>query len=301
MSLNEANGTSHWSLGCAGAAAWKRGAAMALLAACALLGQAGAATADADHGTLRAGISKTDPDTLIMLWSGTIAAPMSAQISEVFEQKRHQTRRVVLKLDSVGGSVNEGERAIEVLRNITRTHRLETVVEQGRMCGSMCVFIYLQGQQRTAALSSLWLFHEISKVDPKTKQVVSLKRAPWEALVDKYYPAAGVSSEWTARMKPNTIKSDYWQTGADLVNDHSGIVHVALSNRRERVIAGQESPAQDRPRTEERPQSASTSRPAPQPVSDPRPAPASGKECKMFVAQLGISVAMPCPTVSMRD
>ncbi|MDX2201639.1 MAG: hypothetical protein NW223_02735 [Hyphomicrobiaceae bacterium] len=175
--------------------------------------------------------------TVTMAWSGRVAGSMADQIRAVFEAERHRARRIVLKLNSGGGSVSEGERVIGLLREIRATHDLETVVEQGQICGSMCVFIYLQGARRVAALSSLWLFHEISYHDPKTNRILRLDRAAWERLVEKYYPAAGVSSAWIERMKPLTVASDYWQTGADLVRDQSGIVHATLSNRRERLIA----------------------------------------------------------------
>ena len=193
-----------------------------------------------EHGELKVG---SKPGTIVLQWTGPIAAPMAQQIQSAFEQRKDQSARVVLTLASGGGSVAEGEKVIRVLRQIRKTHRLQTVVGHGRSCGSMCVFIYLQGEKRTAALSSLWLFHEVSKKDRADDKKITLDRVMWERLVETYYGPAGVSAAWTAKMKPFTIKSDYWQTGADLVNDNSGIVHEALGNLKPRMAEYGKQPA----------------------------------------------------------
>ena len=136
----------------------------------------------------------------------------------------------------------EGERVIEVLRQIKATHELETVVAQGDVCASMCVFIYVQGQKRFGALTSSWLFHEVSHMDPVTKQTTKLDRAAWERLVDKYLRPAGVSDAWIADLKPRTVDSDYWQTGSDLIQSNSGIIHEPLANQTARVVRAEPEP-----------------------------------------------------------
>jgi hypothetical protein len=284
----------------------------------------------AERGELRIGTSASRPDTLVLHWAGKIAAPMAREIESAFEQRKGQVRRVVLTLASGGGSVQEGERVIAVLRRIKQTHPLQTVVGHGQMCGSMCVFVYVQGERRTAALSSTWLFHETARTDPTGKHTISLNRQLWERLIDDYWVPAGVSSEWIAKIKPLTIRSDYWQTGADLVNEDSGIVHEALGNQRPRVVADgkgpgpraeilpesrRSSPEMDsalrRPRSAERRES-----PAPERIAEPRgervepagggtPAPqqpveprAKGetaeKECKVYVPSFGMTMTLPC-------
>lgn len=247
---------------------WKT--ALAALGLAASVGLATSGAAQAQVGSL-----SVEPEiqsgTLIMSWGGPVATPMAQQISAAFQQNKQRASRVMFKIASGGGSVAEGERVIEVLREIRQSHALETVVEQGRMCGSMCVFIYLQGQTRTAALSSLWLFHEVSHSDPVTKKIVRLDRPAWEQLVRRYYGPAGVSAEWTERMKPLTIDSDYWQTGADLIKDKSGIVHFSLGNQRERVIAGKP-PKPEQPRVAElpKPQQPQAEPPSSRPPNAPR-------------------------------
>ena len=277
-----------------------------LVAAAAMLA-AGAAAARADPpppGRLTIQSSDQGDGVIMLAWSGRVAGPMALDIRTAFEAHKQRGRRLVLKLNSGGGSVAEGERVIELLREIKATHEVETVVEQGHMCGSMCVFIYLQGNRRVAALSSLWLFHEISYSDPKTNKILRLDRAAWERLVDKYYATAGVSAAWTERMKPLTVASDYWQTGADLMRDQSGIVHVALGNQRERLIADRAptKPAPEAGRETPRPPDARPHQPpqAPTPPEQRTQPPSryatmyETKACHALVPERQVYVNTPC-------
>jgi len=245
----------------------------AILAAFALIGQAVSANAwGLQEGRLRIAASDADNPIVRLSWTGPIAAPMAQQIREVYEDRKQRATRFVLTLSSEGGSVAEGERAIEVLRRIATTHALETVVSQGEKCASMCVFIYLQGQKRYGALTSSWLFHEVSRRDPISKQT-TLDRPAWERLVDKYFPAAGVPAEWIADLKQRTVESDYWQTGADLVQSNSGIIHVPLGNQRARnVLPGAH-------RDEAR---------------SAHPQPGVPVECKQYAASVGVVLTVPC-------
>lgn len=271
---------------------------LSLAAGALLLGSPPALADRADHGELRIGTATSRPDTLVLHWTGKIAAPMARQIESAFEQRKGQTTRVVLTLASGGGSVQEGERVIAVLRRIKQTHRLQTVVNHGQMCGSMCVFIYVQGDRRTAALSSTWLFHETARQDGK--RIISLNRELWERLVDDYWVPAGVSSAWIAKIKPLTIRSDYWQTGADLVNDDAGIIHEALGNQRPRAVAdgkgpGPQAEVQPEPRRPPPEVDNAPRRPAPvQPAEPPAAAAAPEKECKVYVPSFGMTMTLPC-------
>jgi hypothetical protein len=103
------------------------------------------------------------------------------------------------------------------------------------MCGSMCVFVYLQGQNRAAAPASAWLFHEITRTPADTKTPV-IDRARFEQLIALYYPIAGVSTAWTQHMKPLTVNTDYWLTGRELVDARSGVVTSLLANTQPRVL-----------------------------------------------------------------
>jgi ATP-dependent protease ClpP protease subunit len=252
--------------------------ARALGAAFALAGvlttQGASAQAMEQRAEFKVSMSNSRPDTMVMSWNGPIAAPMANQIRDAFDSRRQQAKRVLFRISSHGGSVAEGERVIDVLRQIRTTHILETTVTQGDVCASMCVFIYLQGQKRFGALTSSWLFHEVSHMDPVTKQPTKLDREAWERLVDKYFPPAGVSNSWIADLKPRTVGSDYWQTGADLINANSGIIHQSLANQTTRVLA-----------PGARPKEAVSAQP-------PTPPPA---ECRKYSPNIGSMVTVPCP------
>ena len=250
-----------------------RAIAVVVAFASALLAQGVSARAGGDErGELRVGTSVSSPDTVVMTWRGPIAAPMAGQIKDAFEERKEQGTRVVFRISSGGGSVAEGERVIEVLRQIKKTHQLETVVGHGMTCGSMCVFIYVQGHKRVGALSSTWLFHEVSHADPVTKKIERLDRPRWERLVDTYFRPAGVSDTWIANMKPYTVTSDYWQTGADLVTAKSGIIHEALGNQTARIVTPSGRPQE-------------TARATPRAVAS---------ECKRYIASIGAVVSVPC-------
>ena len=239
----------------------------------ALVGQTISANAwELQQGRLRISAPDSGNTTVRMIWHGAVAAPMAQQIKDAFEERKQQATRFVLMLSSGGGSVAEGERVIEVLRQIKSTHELETVVSQGEKCASMCVFIYLQGHKRYGALTSAWLFHEVARKDPITK-LTTLDRAAWERLVDKYFPAAGVSEQWIADVKQRTVESDYWQTGADLVQSNSGIIHTPLGNQKARNVP---------------------SSPRPEEATAAQPPPGAASQCKQYVPSIGTVLTVPC-------
>lgn len=194
-------------------------------------------TAHAASPHLHFAISSTHSNVLVMVWYGKIEAPMSTEISAAFEENKNRINTVELKLDSGGGSVKEGERVISILQNIKKTHKLKTVVAAGKKCGSMCVFIYVQGQKRLAAPASLWLFHEVSIKNRHTHRIARLDRISWEQLVDRYWIPAGVSPTWIANVKAHTVRTDYWQSGESLLKDGSNIILQPLSDEHLRVVS----------------------------------------------------------------
>ena len=147
---------------------------------------------------LRFGISRTHTDMLVMVWKGEIKAPMSDEISAAFELNKDRIRKVEFKLNSGGGSV-KGGKVIAVLQQIKKRAKLATVVAAGKRCGSMCVFLYVQGQKRLAAPASLWLFHEVSIVIRETERIPELDREASETTFDKYWVPAGVNPTWSQK------------------------------------------------------------------------------------------------------
>jgi ATP-dependent protease ClpP protease subunit len=101
--------------------------------------------------------------TLEIDWSGLIMAGVADELRASVAKYGTAVKRVVLFLDSAGGRVDEGDRVIAVLNEIKQGHRLATVVPHGKLCASMCIPIFLQGDDRFAARASLWIFHEASQ------------------------------------------------------------------------------------------------------------------------------------------
>lgn len=176
------------------------------------------------------------PDTIIMTFSGKIRAPLADEIAKAFESHKATTKRILLTLNSGGGSVKEGKRVIELLTRIKATHQLDTFVKAGGRCGSMCVFLYAQGHKRYAASASLWLFHEVSFTDKKTNNIYKLDRAKWIELIDAYLAPAGVSPVWLDDLKKHAFATDYWRTGDALLREKSGLIHKATSDEVKRVV-----------------------------------------------------------------
>src|SRR5205823_1291901 len=131
--------------------------------------------------------------SLIIEWSGPIVPGIADYLSGALDKYRSLAHRVVLFLDSAGGKVDEGDRVIHILDEIKQTHRLITVVQDDKLCASMCVPIFLEGDDRLAGGTSLWIFHEANRRGANRKERIEETLR----LLDRYYAPAGVSARWT--------------------------------------------------------------------------------------------------------
>jgi hypothetical protein len=173
--------------------------------------------------------------TLYIDWSGPIVAGMADDLRAALGKYGTVSQRVVLFLDSAGGQVEEGDRVIEILNEIKLRHQLITVVPHGKLCASMCIPIFLQGEDRLAARASLWIFHEVAQQQANGQQRTDMAET-WR-LFRKYYAPAGVSMHWLKSIAPMIKEADLWQTGGDLISAKSGIILHPLGNRTERAAA----------------------------------------------------------------
>jgi len=168
-------------------------------------------------------------------WSGPIVAGMADDLRTAVGRYETDLKRVVLFLDSAGGQVEEGDRVIGVLNEIKRRHRLATVVLHGKLCASMCIPIFLQGDDRLAARASLWIFHEAGQRQATGEQRTD-QTETWR-LFRKYYAPAGVSMHWLNSIAPMIKEAALWQTGGDVISAKSGIIMHSLGDRTERAVA----------------------------------------------------------------
>jgi ATP-dependent protease ClpP protease subunit len=173
--------------------------------------------------------------TLYVDLSGSIVAEMADDLRAALSKYETTLNRVILFLDSAGGQVDEGDRIIEVLNEAKLRHRLITVVPHGKMCASMCIPIFLQGEDRLAARASIWLFHEAAQ--RQANGILRTDTAETWRLFRKYYAPAGVSMHWLKSIAPMIKEADLWQTGGDLISAKSGIILHPLGDRTERALA----------------------------------------------------------------
>ena len=167
--------------------------------------------------------------TLYIDLSGPIVASTADDVRLALGKYGTALNRVVLFLDSAGGRVDDGDRLIEALKEIKLRHQLITVVPHGKLCASMCIPIFLQGEDRLAARASIWLFHEAAQRQANGE--LRTDTAETWRLFRKYYAPAGVPTRWLKSIAPMIEEADLWQTGGDLISAKSGIILHPLGDR----------------------------------------------------------------------
>lgn len=167
-------------------------------------------------------------DTVVFSWRGPIETPMARQLAQAFDEHLDSTRHAVLMLDSPGGSISEGDAVITLLQRVKREHFLETRVQARRRCLSMCVPIYLQGDERTAAPSSRWMFHEPRLVDSITGE--DIDRPAFEQqytnwrFFRRYFVNSEMDQAWAAALAQQWRGKDIWRTGQELYDEGSNVI-----------------------------------------------------------------------------
>ncbi|MFM9939324.1 MAG: ATP-dependent Clp protease proteolytic subunit [Hyphomicrobiaceae bacterium] len=189
---------------------------------------------------------REEPDRLVYRWRGPVDAAMVTQFDDTYHRWRHDPRRIVISLHSDGGSVDQGSRVIDLVRRMKRTHDVDTLVEAGRYCASMCVPIYLAGSRRTAAARANFMFHEVrfdkagkAEIDKlirsmgpagRGKDHAEVMRALVARATDKYFeeylePKVG-NDRWLADMRKAIRGRDVWRTAQQLLQEQTTIVHT---------------------------------------------------------------------------
>ena len=172
--------------------------------------------------------SDTTEDTLTVQWRGEIGPPFLRTFNAALNKHGEGKSRIVLVLDSPGGLAGYGARIIRRLDDLKKQVRIDTVVETGDSCMSMCVAIYLQGQTRYASPSARFMMHEVSTHDMLSDRRIRMPRAEREAATDqlylKYFEPAGVSPQWMRQLRTEIRGRDVFRSGRQLVDEKSGVV-----------------------------------------------------------------------------
>jgi ATP-dependent protease ClpP protease subunit len=149
-------------------------------------------------------------------------------------------RHLVIVLNSPGGSIAHGREVMEAIRKAAQVRPIDTLIEKGGVCASMCVPIYLIGATRTADPGAHFMFHEASLKLPEGKEISKIDRetiAPirktFEGLAtdDLFLRDIGtqrVDARWLANMRTKITGRDIWLTGRQLVDEGSGVVDALV-------------------------------------------------------------------------
>ena len=182
---------------------------------------------------------KEAPDRVVLGWSGPVQAPMSERLAAALARYRADPRRLVLVLNSPGGSVEHGRQVVAAIGGGGRA--IDTLVEKAGVCASMCVPIFLAGTQRMADPEALFMFHQVSLGGRATETVTRPELSASEKAVlvhavktvetqatDAFFRhdigLRGVSTAWLAMMRAKITGRDVWMSGQQLVDEGSGIV-----------------------------------------------------------------------------
>ena len=73
---------------------------------------------------------------------------MSERVAAALDRYKADRRRLVLILNSPGGSIEHGRKVVAEIR--ARDRAIDTLVQKAGVCASMCVPIFLAGSKRIA-------------------------------------------------------------------------------------------------------------------------------------------------------
>ncbi len=173
-------------------------------------------------------VSHPSPGTVVMAWHREIKLPMAKLMADAYAANRTHVRRIIIDLDSPGGSLDEGGAVVALIDEMKKTHEVDTRVAAGHDCLSMCVPIFLQGQRRLAAPSSRWLFHDPRSVDYFSGKDVATPRFEERYYArnyfDTYFRDSPIDRTWLARNAPLWRNRDVWRTGRQLFDEKSNII-----------------------------------------------------------------------------
>ena len=183
-----------------------------------------------DEGKLVVEPDRSDPDAVIFYWRSDVDVPMARRFAEGFEEWRDKADRIIIDLNSPGGAIREGEAVIREIEKMKRTHIIDTRVRNRRACYSMCVPIFLQGEQRTAAANARFMFHEPSAYDYFTGEKVKEPDFERELTSRRFFQRYFIDSEmdpaWRDNLAQEWLGRDVFRTAQQLVDERSNIVTV---------------------------------------------------------------------------
>jgi ATP-dependent protease ClpP protease subunit len=184
---------------------------------------------------------RDEPGRVVLSWSGPISQPMRDRVVAAIDRYKADTRRLVIALNSPGGSIAHGREVIAAIREASHRRPIDTLVEDGGVCASMCVPIYLIGAVRIAHPAAHFMFHEAGLDLPAGNDVskgelersASARKAIENLATDDLFQrdiaTQRVNARWLAEMRTKIIRHEIWLTGRQLVSERSGVVDALVS------------------------------------------------------------------------
>ena len=183
-----------------------------------------------DKGLLTVKRDPSDADTIVFYWRNDIDVPMARRFEEGYRKWKGEGTRILIDLHSPGGAIAEGEQVIRVIEKMKRTHIVDTRVRNRRSCFSMCVPIFLHGDERIAAPGARFMFHEPTVYDFYTHEKVDQPKFERDRITAKYFNRYFVDSPidatWRDRLAEEWKGKDVFRSGQELVDERSNIVTV---------------------------------------------------------------------------
>lgn len=165
---------------------------------------------------------------VVLEWHSSVRLPMEQRFKEAFREWAARTNHFIIDLHSNGGALREGNRVIEQINKIKETHRVTTRVRAGHGCLSMCVPIYLQGDERIASARSRWMFHEPRAFDyfdgSESNQPEFERDYYSNRFFEKYFTNSPMTPEWREMLRQEWVGKDVWKSGEELVAERSNII-----------------------------------------------------------------------------
>lgn len=197
--------------------------------------------------TMPKGLSiRNEPHRVVIQWNGDIEAPMRDKIAEALEDLENDPRAVVLSINSNGGSVQHGREVVKALRKASYARAIDTMVEKGSICASMCVPIYLVGAERMAHPAARFMFHQtrlrlsaedeqrMTELSRETGMSLSeIKRKVIEMSTDDLFEVdigmRSVDRQWAENMRRRISNGgDVWLNAKQLQDQGSSMIDKLL-------------------------------------------------------------------------
>lgn len=164
-------------------------------------------------------------DQVVLRFIGEIDAQFPIDLTRAWSGLADRYARVLIDLDSPGGSFAEMEKALEIIAQIRDVAQVDTLVRHGSLCASACLAVYMQGEQRIAGGASVWLFHGAC-YDKSNVPSISLTKRFLDILAN-----AGVSESFLCRLVDEQYvlrPGNLWLSGYELFHLYDANVITRL-------------------------------------------------------------------------